>query len=366
MSLHRISAAEALAQWAGFDCVIDARSESEFAEDHLPGAVNWPTLNDEERHIVGTEYKQVSPFDARKRGAALAALNIARHVQNHVMQHPRGWRPLVYCWRGGQRSGSLSTVLGEIGFTVRVLDGGYRAFRREVLEQLQTLPATLQYRVLCGPTGSAKSRLLQALAYNHFAQHVGEDHVQQAVHDRVGTESALLQFLLQQAQRQRQWAQLGQGVSAQYEPLGHLCEECMHGRVPELVSAADDHRVAGRHGRAMLAVPAAGHGCQGRPFAGLFGCAEYRLEAQHMAAAAGHDGDVAARQRQRFGCRWRMHKGLALAHHMQADAAFARKAQRFGGRQSPQVQQPAAQARLQQYVGEQVHDGDSDQNNLGF
>jgi tRNA 2-selenouridine synthase len=164
MALHRITAAEALAQYASFDCVIDARSESEHAEDHLPGAVNWPTLTDAERHLVGTEYKQVSPFEARKRGAALAALNIARHVQTHVMPHPRNWRPLVYCWRGGQRSGSLGLVLGEIGFTVRVVEGGYQAFRREVLAQLQTLPATLQYRVLCGPTGSAKSRLLQALA----------------------------------------------------------------------------------------------------------------------------------------------------------------------------------------------------------
>jgi tRNA 2-selenouridine synthase len=164
MTLHRITAADALAQYGSFDCVIDARSESEYAEDHLPGAVNWPTLNDDERHIVGTEYKQLSPFDARKRGAALAAMNIARHVQTHVMPHPRGWRPLVYCWRGGQRSGALGTVLGEIGFTVRVLDGGYRAFRREVLDQLQSLPAALHYRVLCGPTGSAKSRLLQALA----------------------------------------------------------------------------------------------------------------------------------------------------------------------------------------------------------
>ena len=164
LSLHRISAADALARYTEFDCVIDARSESEHAEDHLPGAVNWPTLSDAERELVGTEYKRLSPFDARKRGAALAAMNIARHVQNHVMPHPRGWRPLVYCWRGGQRSGSLALVLGEIGFGVCVLEGGYRAFRRAVLEHLLSLPATLHYRVLCGPTGSAKSRLLQALA----------------------------------------------------------------------------------------------------------------------------------------------------------------------------------------------------------
>jgi tRNA 2-selenouridine synthase len=164
MGLQRIVAEDAIAQLAAFDAIIDARSESEFAEDHLPGAVNWPVLNDEERASVGTEYKQISPFDARKRGAALAAMNIARHVQQQVMDKPRGWRPLVYCWRGGQRSGSLSLVLDQIGFSVMVLDGGYRAFRRCVLDQTVGLPATLQLRVLCGRTGSAKSRLLQALA----------------------------------------------------------------------------------------------------------------------------------------------------------------------------------------------------------
>ncbi|MCY7316305.1 MAG: tRNA 2-selenouridine(34) synthase MnmH [Rubrivivax sp.] len=164
MSLKRITATDLLADLGRMDTVIDARSESEFAEDRLPGAVNWPSLNDAERIAVGTEYKQVSPFDARKRGAALVALNMARHVQTHVMDKPRGWRPLVYCWRGGQRSGALATVLDQIGFNVQVLEGGYREFRRAVLVELQTLPDTLQFRVLCGRTGSAKSRLLEALA----------------------------------------------------------------------------------------------------------------------------------------------------------------------------------------------------------
>ena len=164
MGLKRITATDALAQFASFDTIIDARSESEFAEDRLPGAVNWPSLDDAQRVLVGTEYKQVSPFDARKRGAALVAINIARHLQTQVMDKPRGWRPLVYCWRGGQRSGALATVLDQIGFSVQVLEGGYREFRRAVLAELQTLPATLHFRVLCGRTGSAKSRLLQALA----------------------------------------------------------------------------------------------------------------------------------------------------------------------------------------------------------
>ena len=164
MGLKRIVATEAIARLAGFDAIVDVRSESEYAEDRLPGAVNWPVLNDAERAAIGTEYKQRSPFDARKRGAALVARNIARHVETQLTASPRSWRPLVYCWRGGQRSGALATVLDQIGFTVHVLEGGYRDFRRAVLTELETLPATLTLRVVCGRTGSAKSRLLQALA----------------------------------------------------------------------------------------------------------------------------------------------------------------------------------------------------------
>jgi tRNA 2-selenouridine synthase len=163
MSLQRITADDAIQRLAGFSAVIDARSESEFAEDRLPGAVNWPSLNNAERAEIGTLYKQVSPFEARKRGAALVALNIGRHLQQQVLELPRDWRPLVYCWRGGQRSGALALVLGQIGFAVSVLDGGYVAFRRAVRAQLDSLPAALQLRVLCGRTGTGKSRLLQAL-----------------------------------------------------------------------------------------------------------------------------------------------------------------------------------------------------------
>lgn len=164
MALRTLSAEEALLRLHAFDAVIDARSESEFAEDSLPGAVNWPTLNDEERARVGTRYKQTSAFDARKQGAVLAARNIAAHVERHAQGLPQSWRPLVYCWRGGQRSGSLATVLSAIGFTVHVLEGGYREFRRAVLRDLEALPNRLAFRVLAGRTGSAKTRLLRALA----------------------------------------------------------------------------------------------------------------------------------------------------------------------------------------------------------
>ena len=89
MSLNLISANEAIAHYDEFHTVIDARSEGEYAEDHLPGAVNWPTLHDEERKSIGTLYKQVNAFEAKKRGAALAARNIALHIEAHVIDKPR-------------------------------------------------------------------------------------------------------------------------------------------------------------------------------------------------------------------------------------------------------------------------------------
>ena len=146
-----------------FDTVIDARTEAEFAEDHLPGASNWPTLNNEERIQIGTLYKQVNPFEAKKRGAALSARNIAAHIEREVIDKPKGWKPLVYCWRGGNRSGALATILGAIGFQVTLIEGGYKAWRNALLAELPTLAQRLPYRVVCGPTGSGKTRLLQAL-----------------------------------------------------------------------------------------------------------------------------------------------------------------------------------------------------------
>ena len=163
MSLTKIPAADVLTRLGEFSDIIDARSEGEFAQDHLPGAINWPSLNDEERHLVGTEYKQISAFDAKKRGAAMVAKNIAAHLERDVIHKPRDWRPLVYCWRGGKRSGSLALVLDQIGFDVMLVDGGYKAFRAALVAALGNLAAQFDYRVICGTTGSGKTRLLQAL-----------------------------------------------------------------------------------------------------------------------------------------------------------------------------------------------------------
>lgn len=168
--LSSITATDALASLDSFTAVIDVRSEGEFAADRIPGAVNWPVLNDAERHLIGTEYKQLSPFTAQKRGAALVMKNISRHIEREVMEQPREWQPLVYCWRGGKRSGSFAWVLSQIGFRVRVLEGGYRSYRRAVIDALEELPGRLDYRVVCGSTGTGKSRLLRELQAHTGAQ----------------------------------------------------------------------------------------------------------------------------------------------------------------------------------------------------
>jgi tRNA 2-selenouridine synthase len=153
-----------VAQLAEFDTLIDARAPAEFAEDHLPGAISMPVLNDEERARVGTLYKQVSVFEAKKLGAALVAKNVARHIEQHMLDKPKSWRPLVYCWRGGQRSGAFSHILREIGWDAHRIQGGYKSWRQHVIEQLALLPPQVKFRVVTGATGSGKSRLLEALA----------------------------------------------------------------------------------------------------------------------------------------------------------------------------------------------------------
>ncbi|WP_426112729.1 tRNA 2-selenouridine(34) synthase MnmH [Massilia sp. PWRC2] len=157
-----LTIADVLAQLGQYDAIIDARSEAEFALDHIPGAINCPVLDDAERIIVGTMYKQVSAFEARKVGAALVSRNIARHIETRFADQPREWKPLVYCWRGGNRSGSLALVLAKIGWPVIQLDGGYKAYRAAVSAELAAPPA-LDWRVICGTTGSGKSRLLEVL-----------------------------------------------------------------------------------------------------------------------------------------------------------------------------------------------------------
>ncbi|SFS77471.1 tRNA 2-selenouridine(34) synthase MnmH [Brevundimonas viscosa] len=148
----------------GFDALIDVRSPSEFAEDHLPGAINLPVLDDAQRAAVGTEYVQGSKFEARRHGAALVARNIAAHLEGPLAAVGGGFRPLVYCWRGGQRSGAMVAVMDQVGWPVTVLDGGYQTWRRQVVAALYDAPLPHRLVALDGPTGCGKTALLQALA----------------------------------------------------------------------------------------------------------------------------------------------------------------------------------------------------------
>lgn len=148
--------------------IIDVRSESEFAQDHIPGAINLPVLDDAQRAKVGTLYKQVCPFEARKIGAALVAQNIATHLNIYFAKKEKDYRPLLYCWRGGQRSNSMALVLNQVGWHTTVITGGYKTYRTYVRDRLQALPQDFTYWVLSGMTGSGKTYILQQLAQRGF------------------------------------------------------------------------------------------------------------------------------------------------------------------------------------------------------
>ncbi|MGB1962168.1 MAG: tRNA 2-selenouridine(34) synthase MnmH, partial [Candidatus Puniceispirillaceae bacterium] len=145
-----------------YDMIIDVRSPAEFADDHLPGAVNLPVLNNDQRAEIGTMYKQISPFAAKRAGAALVAGNIAQHIGSALKDADRNFRPLVYCWRGGQRSSAMARIFSEIGWQTDLVDGGYKRYRKQVLDGLDSLPQHLNLVVLRGRTGLAKTHILQA------------------------------------------------------------------------------------------------------------------------------------------------------------------------------------------------------------
>ncbi|MDG2339843.1 MAG: tRNA 2-selenouridine(34) synthase MnmH [Paracoccaceae bacterium] len=151
-----------IASW-GFDDIIDVRSPSEFAEDHIPGAISLPVLSDEERAIVGTIYVQDDRFKARRVGAALVARNAADHIEQRLSEKDGSWRPLVHCWRGGQRSGSFASILSQIGWRAELLEGGYKAYRRLVVDTLYDKPISPRLILIDGNTGTAKTEILHLL-----------------------------------------------------------------------------------------------------------------------------------------------------------------------------------------------------------
>ena len=146
-----------------FDAIIDVRSPAEFALDHIPGSINFPVLNNEERAQIGTLYKQVSPFAAKKLGAAIVSRNIAYHLEKSLLEFSREWRPLIYCWRGGERSGAFTHILNRIGWKAMQLEDGYQGFRRLVIDDLDAAAKQFHFQVICGMTGSGKTRILHEL-----------------------------------------------------------------------------------------------------------------------------------------------------------------------------------------------------------
>ncbi len=147
---------------ARFDAIIDVRSPSEYAADHLPGAISLPVLDDAQRAEIGTIYKQDSRFTARRLGAAYVARNVARHLETALADRPKGFHPLIYCWRGGMRSNAMATILSQVGWRCGVLEGGYKTWRRAVTAALRDSEAPLPIVLLDGQTGVAKSDMLRA------------------------------------------------------------------------------------------------------------------------------------------------------------------------------------------------------------
>ena len=157
---------EVITDWrdSRIDEIIDVRSPAEYADDHIPGAINLPVFTNDERAVIGTLYKQTSPFVARREGAALVSANIAKHISSRLKDKPENWRPLIHCWRGGQRSRAFAHICGEIGWASFLLDGGYKTYRNQVLTGLKTAPLNFNICIISGSTGSGKTHLLHALA----------------------------------------------------------------------------------------------------------------------------------------------------------------------------------------------------------
>lgn len=146
-----------------FDTVIDVRSPAEFAEDHVPGAISLPALSNAQRAKVGTIYVQDNAFRARKMGAAMVARNVADHIDQQLSQYDGAWQPLVYCWRGGQRSESFTSILTQIGWRAELIKGGYQTYRKHVSNRLYVEQLPFRAVLLDGNTGTAKTALLHKL-----------------------------------------------------------------------------------------------------------------------------------------------------------------------------------------------------------
>ena len=150
-----------------FDEIIDVRSPSEYHEDHIIGAKNYPVLYDDERALIGKTYKTVSPFKAKILGSSIIAKNISKHIKNHFSSKKGSWRPLIYCWRGGQRSVALSLILSEIGWRTTQLKGGYKFYRTEIIKKIDEISPKLKIILISGKTGTGKTKIINSILENN-------------------------------------------------------------------------------------------------------------------------------------------------------------------------------------------------------
>ncbi|MCI5968793.1 tRNA 2-selenouridine(34) synthase MnmH [Helicobacter sp.] len=158
-----------------FSHIIDVRSPREYAQSHIPNAINYPVLNDDEFERIGTLYKQ-NPFNAKVLGASFVSANISKYLLKlQETIHPK--KPIgIYCARGGMRSQSFGIILHQIGYQVALLEGGYKAYRKEVVRYLQS-PLPHRFITLIGQTGSGKSEIIasfkNSLDLEGIARHLG-------------------------------------------------------------------------------------------------------------------------------------------------------------------------------------------------
>ncbi|PPR11352.1 MAG: tRNA 2-selenouridine synthase [Alphaproteobacteria bacterium MarineAlpha11_Bin1] len=145
------------------EVIVDVRSPSEFKEDHIPGSINLPVLSDNEFKKVGTIYKEVSPFDASKIGAALVSKNISTHLGEYFYDKPQTTKFVFYCARGGKRSSSFAQVCSMVGWPTCVIDGGYKAYRKHVTGSIEKLCNGYKFLLIGGKTGTGKTEILNHL-----------------------------------------------------------------------------------------------------------------------------------------------------------------------------------------------------------
>jgi tRNA 2-selenouridine synthase len=141
---------------------VDVRSPKEFQEASIPGAINFPLLNDQERELIGAIYCKISPEEARQTGMNLVTPKIPNLISS-IMKIRESKKIIFYCWRGGLRSQSMAKLCHENGIEIKVLKGGYKAYRRHVYT-FWDQPFQQKMAVLHGLTGVGKTQLLGKLA----------------------------------------------------------------------------------------------------------------------------------------------------------------------------------------------------------